>query len=94
MVGYNVGYRSSWGSTLGETAGPVFEDNRKAWSGDHCSDPAIIPGVVFCNRKFEAEDPGIEDLAPTALSLFGFKAPAYMDGRDLGVEDAKIDARG
>ena len=94
VVGYNVGYRSSWGSTLGETAGPVFEDNRKAWSGDHCSDPAIIPGVVFCNRKFEAEDPGIEDLAPTALSLFGFKAPAYMDGRDLGVEDAKIDAQG
>ena len=92
VVGYNVGYRSSWGSALGETGGAVFEDNRKAWSGDHCADPAIIPGVVFCNRKFEAEDPGIEDLAPTALSLFGFKAPAYMDGRDLGVEDTRTDA--
>ncbi len=94
VVGYNVGYRSSWGSALGETGGSVFEDNRKAWSGDHCADPAIIPGVVFCNRKFEAEDPGIEDLAPTALSLFGFKAPAYMDGRDLKVEDVKANARG
>jgi bisphosphoglycerate-independent phosphoglycerate mutase (AlkP superfamily) len=46
-------------------------------------DPGLVPGVVFCNRKFDAADPGIEDLAPTTLSLFGVKTPAYMEGQDL-----------
>jgi hypothetical protein len=34
-------------------AGPVFEDNVKAWSGDHCIDPRLVPGVFFCNRTVE-----------------------------------------
>ncbi len=88
VVGYNPGYRCSWGVALGKVSGPVFEDNTKAWSGDHCVDPPQIPGVVFCNRDFGAEDPGIEDMAPTALSLFGFEPPARMDGKDLGVRAA------
>lgn len=88
VIGYNVGYRSSWEAATGKVGGPVFTDNVKAWSGDHCVDPPLIPGVVFCNRQFEAADPGIEDLAPTALSLFGFKAPAHMDGKDVGVQAA------
>ncbi|MDE0109182.1 MAG: alkaline phosphatase family protein [Bryobacterales bacterium] len=86
VVGYSPGYRSSWGVALGKVAGPIFEDNLKAWSGDHCVDPPLIPGVVFCNRDFEAADPGIEDMAPTALRLFGFDPPTHMDGRDLAVE--------
>ena len=86
VVGYSPGYRSSWGVALGKVAGPVFEDNLKAWSGDHCVDPPLIPGVVFCNRDFETADPGIEDMAPTALRLFGFEPPAHMDGRDLAVQ--------
>jgi len=85
VVGYNAGYRISWDSAVGKACGAVLEDNVKAWSGDHCIDPPLIPGVVFCNRTFEASDPGIEDLAPTALSLFGFKAPAWMDGKDITV---------
>ncbi len=85
VVGYNPGYRSSWGVALGRVGGPVFEDNTKAWSGDHCVDPPLIPGVVFCNRDFEADEPGIEDMAPTAMRLFGYAPPAHMDGRDLGV---------
>ena len=86
VVGYNPGYRSSWGVALGRVAGPVFEDNTKAWSGDHCVDPPLIPGVVFCNREFSSRDPGIEDMAPTAMRLFGYEPPAHMDGRDLRVE--------
>ena len=83
VVGYNEGYRSSWDAALGKSAGPVFQDNIKAWSGDHCVDPCLVPGVVFCNRPLDAEDPGIEDLAPTTLTLFGLKPPAYMEGQDL-----------
>lgn len=85
VVGYNAGYRSSWGVTLGKVGGPIFEDNVKAWSGDHCIDPPLIPGVLFCNRDFEAEDPGIEDMAPTAMRLFGYRPPKQMDGADIGV---------
>ncbi len=85
VVGYNIGYRSSWDTALGKVGGPVFEDNVKAWSGDHCVDPPLIPGVLFCNRDFGAENPGIEDMAPTALSLFGYRPPRQMDGVDIGV---------
>lgn len=88
VVGYNSGYRSAWAAAVGKVGSAVFEDNVKAWSGDHCMDPSLVPGVVFCNRKFDAADPGIEDLAPTTLSLFGVKAPAYMEGRDLFAKEA------
>ena len=83
VVGYDLGYRSSWDAALGKVTTEVFQDNLKAWSGDHCVDPALVPGVIFCNRKIGAENPGIEDLAPTALGLFGMKPPPYMDGKDL-----------
>ena len=85
VIGYNLGYRNSWSAATGTVTASVFEDNTKAWSGDHCVDPPMVPGVVFCNRKFEREDPGIEDLAPTTLTLFGLKPPDYMDGHDLAV---------
>ncbi len=85
VVGYSPGYRSSWGVAIGKVGGQVFEDNTKAWSGDHCVDPPLIPGVVFCNRDFYAKDPGIEDLAPTAMHLFGYAKPPHMDGTDIGV---------
>ena len=61
-------------------AGPVFEDNVKPWSGDHCVDPRLVPGVLFCNRRSTTEEPALIDIAPTALRLFGIEPPAYMDG--------------
>ena len=85
VVGYNIGYRSAWDVAVGKVGGPLFEDNLKAWSGDHCVDPPLIPGVLFCNRNFEADNPGIEDLGPTCLNLFGFDTPAFMDGKDIRV---------
>jgi predicted AlkP superfamily phosphohydrolase/phosphomutase len=80
IVGYSEGYRTSWGAAVGKVSATAFEDNCKAWSGDHCVDPGLVPGVLFCNRKLEANDPGIEDLAPTALQLFGVPPPAWMEG--------------
>ena len=61
----------------------VFSDNVKAWSGDHCVDPHLVPGVFFSNRKIHAQDPGIEDMAPTALDLFGIDPPPHMEGKSL-----------
>ncbi len=83
LIGYNAGYRTSWDCATGVVSGPVFEDNVKAWSGDHCIDPRLVPGVFFCNREIDDDDPGLIDIAPTALKLFGLEPPAHMDGKPL-----------
>ena len=83
IVGYAEGYRASWDAAVGKVGRATFTDNQKAWSGDHCVDPRLVPGVLFCNRAFEAENPGIEDMAPTALDLFGVEPPPYMEGKAL-----------
>jgi predicted AlkP superfamily phosphohydrolase/phosphomutase len=83
IVGYNTGYRVSWDSATGVAAGPVFQDNVKAWSGDHCIDPRLVPGVLFSSRRIDDDDPALIDIAPTALRLFGLDPPAYMEGKPL-----------
>ena len=90
LVGYNAGYRSSWDMATGVVAGNIFEDNVKAWSGDHCIDPRIVPGVLFCNHKIDVSDPALIDIAPTVLQQFGLTPPGYMDGKVLfkDVKDA------
>ena len=42
--------RSSDESAIGAVAADVFADNTQAWSGDHCMDPAHVPGVFLSNR--------------------------------------------
>ena len=83
VVGYNHGYRASWDCASGVINAPLFEDNIKAWSGDHCVDPRIVPGVFFCNRDIDVDDPALMDIAPTALRLFGVEPPAHMEGKPL-----------
>lgn len=83
IVGYNEGYRVSWDSVTGIVNSTIFEDNKKAWSGDHCIDPRIVPGIIFSNFKLNTQEPSITDIAPTALELFGIKVPQHMDGQAL-----------
>jgi predicted AlkP superfamily phosphohydrolase/phosphomutase len=83
IVGYARGYRTSWEAALGKVTARVFEDNEKAWSGDHCVDPTLVPGILFSNMKLDAVDPGIEDMAPTALRLFGVEPPPWMEGKPV-----------
>ena len=83
IIGYNEGYRASWDGVTGIVNDVVIEDNVKAWSGDHCIDPALVPGVLFSNLKIKRTDPSIMDVAPTVLELFGIAPPAHMDGRGL-----------
>jgi predicted AlkP superfamily phosphohydrolase/phosphomutase len=83
IIGYAAGFRVSWECATGVVSGPGFQDNRKAWSGDHCVDPRIVPGIFFCNRKVKAEAPALIDIAPTALRLFGIEPPPHMDGKAL-----------
>jgi predicted AlkP superfamily phosphohydrolase/phosphomutase len=81
IVGYGEGYRASWDSVMGKVTGQIFEDNLKAWSGDHCIDPRLVPGVLFSNHKIAEEKPAIVDVAPTILKLFGLQIPGHIDGK-------------
>jgi predicted AlkP superfamily phosphohydrolase/phosphomutase len=83
IIGYAAGYRASWDAASGHVTSAVFEDNTKAWCGDHCVDPPLVPGVLFSNLPLTSDDPGIEDLAPTALRLFGVEPPTWMEGRPV-----------
>ncbi len=85
LVGYHKGYRVSWDCAVGKVTRHVLEDNTKAWSGDHCVDPVLVPGVLFANRPVNSTDPGIEDLAPTALHLFGVEVPQWVEGTSLAL---------
>ena len=83
VVGYDRGYRGSNESALGAVPATVFSDNVMKWSGDHCMDFEVVPGVILANRPILAEDPELLDLAPTFLRLFGLEPPAAMAGKPI-----------
>ncbi|MEW5806088.1 MAG: alkaline phosphatase family protein [Acidobacteriota bacterium] len=83
VVGYNRGYRCSWATPLGRLPKPLLEDNLEKWSGDHCMDPELIPGVIFSNRRIAMESPSLYDLTATILHLFGIEKPKEMIGRNI-----------
>lgn len=83
ISGYNIGYRISWNGATGVINDKMFEDNIKAWSGDHCIDPKLVPGVIFCNKAIPEPNPALIDMAPSVLDLFGISKPKYMDGNSF-----------
>ncbi len=68
----------------------MFHANTKAWSGDHCVDPSLVPGILFCNQPIADPNPRLIDVAPTVLSLFGLAVPDYMDGKALSGRGAAV----
>jgi predicted AlkP superfamily phosphohydrolase/phosphomutase len=85
IPGYQRGYRVSWETAIGRTTDRIFHPNTKAWSGDHCVDPSLVPGILFCNRVIEEARPRLLDIGPTVLQMFGVPSPEYMDGKALTV---------
>jgi predicted AlkP superfamily phosphohydrolase/phosphomutase len=83
LVGFSEGYRVSWDCARGLVVPDVFEDNVKSWSGDHCMDPRLVPGILFTNLEIANDTPNLMDMAPTVLDLFGIDAPAHMVGKSL-----------
>jgi len=83
LINYNSGYRSSWACATGKVTESVFEDNVKRWSGDHCVDPKLAPGIFFSNIKINTATPDIRDIAPTVLKAFGAETPENMKGKTL-----------
>jgi predicted AlkP superfamily phosphohydrolase/phosphomutase len=83
LVGYNRGYRAGWRTILGNFASDIFEDNTNPWSGDHCMDYTLVPGVLLSNRPIEAANPALTDIAPTIFAQFGIPQPDGMIGRSV-----------
>jgi predicted AlkP superfamily phosphohydrolase/phosphomutase len=83
IVGFRPGHRVGWRSVTGGVGDTVLEDNDRYWSGDHNFNPPDVPGMLFCNRRIGTSDPGIMDIAPTILDLFGVAPPGHVDGRSL-----------
>jgi predicted AlkP superfamily phosphohydrolase/phosphomutase len=82
IVGFSNGYRNSWKSPLGELPKEVFIDNLDAWSGDHCIDHRIVPGVLIANREITLKSPALYDLTVGVLDEFGVEPLPEMIGRD------------
>lgn len=79
IVGYSPGYRASWETALGQVPPlviqgqapqSVIEDNNDLWIGDHCIDPAYVPGVLFAPRGLVRANSGLGDLAGAIMRLF------------------------
>lgn len=80
LVGYNRGYRAGWQTILGNFPADEFEDNTNPWSGDHCMDYTLVPGVLLSNRRIDAGAPALTDIAPTIFTVFGIPKPGGMMG--------------
>jgi predicted AlkP superfamily phosphohydrolase/phosphomutase len=71
IVGYAKGTRTSDESAVGGVEPDVIVDNRGAWTGDHCMDPASVPGILLTNRPLRRPAATLRDLAPALLAELG-----------------------
>jgi len=81
VIGYAPGYRASWDTILGKYPKEHVLDNKDAWSGDHATDSANVPGVLLASRKLALEKPALVDLAPGILQTLGAPRPEGMTGK-------------
>ncbi|MEO8216852.1 MAG: alkaline phosphatase family protein [Acidobacteriota bacterium] len=82
FVTNSEGYRVSWQTSLGGIQKNLIEENKRVWSGDHCSvNPELVKGIFFYNRKLQTDrSPYIADVYATVLKLMGLTAPYRLDG--------------
>jgi predicted AlkP superfamily phosphohydrolase/phosphomutase len=85
LVGYNREYRAGWKTILGAFTEDVLENNTNPWSGDHCMDYTLVPGVLLSNRRILMSDPALTDIAPTILAEFGIPKTKDMMGQSVFV---------
>jgi hypothetical protein len=71
VTGYARGYRASWQTAVGGVPEPLVEDNTRKWSGDHCIDPVLVPGVLFTSFKPATEVGSIGDVPQLIRSTLG-----------------------
>lgn len=69
VIGYERNYRASWQTTLGGAPPQLVEINHEKWSGDHCIDPSLVPGVLFTSFPLSVEVERIQDVSALVLKL-------------------------
>ncbi|MHC4845717.1 MAG: alkaline phosphatase family protein [Planctomycetota bacterium] len=94
IIGYDGGFRNSWDCATGAVPKEIFSDNTKSWSGDHCVDPRIVPGVFFSNLSIDTDTPNILDLAPSVMKLMGQEPAKYMQGKPIFPESGEGSCKG
>ncbi len=75
VVGFSDGIRVSDESSLGAVSPEVFSDNVAQWSGDHMTDPGIVPGILLASRALKKPVLELTDLAAAILWEFGVETP-------------------
>jgi len=83
LVGYSRGYRTSWDSPLGLFSKDIFVDNHSAWSGDHCCDYRLVPGILLTNRRITSPSPTLADLTVSLLREYGLNPPSSLIGHNV-----------
>ena len=83
IIGYNHGFRVSWTSPLGGIPKKIVEPNTEKWSGDHCMDPSVIPGILMTNRPIKHSSPHLYDLTASILKTYGIPIPPTMRGKPI-----------
>jgi predicted AlkP superfamily phosphohydrolase/phosphomutase len=80
VVGYAKGTRGSDESALGAMPRELIVDNTSAWSGDHCMDPEVVPGVLLSNRPLKRPAPTLQHLAAALLAEYGIDSFPQRSG--------------
>lgn len=88
IVGFARGYRMSDESATGVVGDAAVTDNHSKWSGDHCMDPRLVPGVLFSTVPLTDEPVDLTDIAPSILRYFGVEPPAQMKGQSVFQADS------
>ena len=83
LVGYSRGYRCSWESPLGSFPKAIFADNHSPWSGDHCIDYRLVPGILVTNRRIASQTPSLADLTVSLLQEYGIAPTAGLIGKNV-----------
>jgi predicted AlkP superfamily phosphohydrolase/phosphomutase len=83
LVGYSRGYRSSSDSPLGLFPKEIFVDNTHPWSGDHCIDYRLVPGILVTNRRITSQTPSLADLTASLLHEYGLAPPRELIGKNV-----------
>jgi predicted AlkP superfamily phosphohydrolase/phosphomutase len=83
IIGYAPGYRCADDSVLGDVVEPLVADNLDKWSGDHCIDRSLVPGILFANKPIAAESPALPDVTASVLAEFGIQPPDDLSGKPI-----------
>jgi predicted AlkP superfamily phosphohydrolase/phosphomutase len=82
VVGYDSGYGASEHSTLGEITGDeiLYDNLGHDFTGNHLMDPAVVPGILFVNRRLNLDEHDLTDVTASLLAHYGMDAAEGMVG--------------